>query len=173
TRVALYRGDTLLGSVDKPVGQFTVPAGPAAYRLEASATRAQPSTLSTSVSSVWTFRSGHVPAEKSQRLPLSTVRLSPPLDELNAARAGRHFDIPLTVQWQPGSSAGRTKRVSVEVSYDDGQTWQRAVVTGSGEHRVVKVKHPKAAGFASLRVQAGDDAGNTVTQTVIRAYAIS
>ncbi|MET7750141.1 S8 family serine peptidase [Micromonospora sp. NPDC005367] len=173
TRVALYRGDTLLGSVDKPVGQFTVPAGPATYRLEASATRAEPSTLSTNVSGVWTFRSGHVNGETPQRLPLSTVRLSPPLDELNAAPAGRRFDIPLTVERQPGASIGRTKRMSVEVSYDDGQTWRRAVVTGSGDHRVVKVSHPKAAGFVSLRVQADDVAGNTVTQTVIRAYAIS
>jgi hypothetical protein len=104
---------------------------------------------------------------------LSTVRLSPHLDDVNAAPAGRAFDIPLDVQRQPDAPAGRTRWVTLEVSYDDGTTWHPALVRGSGNHRVATVRQPSATGYASLRVRAGDTAGDTVTQTVIRAYALA
>jgi hypothetical protein len=57
------------------------------------------------------------------------------------------------------------------VSYDDGKTWRPAAVTRAGDHFDVRVNHP-AAGYASLRAKATDSAGNTVEQTVIRAYTI-
>jgi hypothetical protein len=40
------------------------------------------------------------------------------------------------------------------------------------DHRIARVTHPAGAGFVSLRVNATDTTGHTVTQTVIRAYAI-
>jgi hypothetical protein len=171
--LALYRDGTLIGEVNTPTGQFTVPADEATYRLAATVTRAAPHTLSTGVTESWTFRSRHVTGETPRRLPLSTVQLSPQLDDLNAAPAGRAFDIPLDVQRQPGAPAGRTRSVTLEVSYDDGTTWHPALVRGSGDHRIATVRHPSAAGYASLRVRAVDTTGNTVTQTVIRAYALA
>jgi len=171
-RLALYRNGALLGEVNTPTGQFTVPAGKATYRLEATVTRAAPHTLSTSVTESWTFRSQHVTGSTPRRLPLSVVRFSPNLDELNSAPAGRFFDIPLDVQPQPGAPAGRPWWVTVQVSYDDGATWHPAFVRGTGSHRVATVRHPSGAGYASLRVSAADTTGETVTQTVIRAYAV-
>lgn len=170
--LALYRDGTLLGEFAAPTGQFTVPAGRATYRLAATVTRAAPHTLSTSVTASWTFRSQHVSGGTPRRLPLSVVRFSPKLDDLNSAPAGRLFDIPLDVQRQPGAPAGRLRRVTVQVSYDDGTTWQPALVRGSGSHRVATVRHPSTAGYASLRVSATDTTGETVTQAVIRAYAV-
>ncbi|GAA2634068.1 S8 family serine peptidase [Paractinoplanes durhamensis] len=165
---ALYQGSTKLGDGN----EFDLPAATGTYRLEASATRSAPHLFATSVSASWTFKSGHAPAEGYQRLPLSTVRISPRLDSANTAASGCRFEIPLTVEHQPGSTAGTARSVRVDVSYDDGKTWHRADVRGSGDNRVATVNHPRGAGFASLRVSATDSKNNTVTQTVIRAYAL-
>ena len=170
--LALYRNGTLLGEVNTPTGKFTVPADPATYRLTATVTRAAPHNLSTSVTGSWTFRSQHVTGDDPRRLPLSVVRFSPELDDLNSAPAGQLFDIPLDVQRQPNAPAGRLRWVTVQVSYDDGTTWHPALGRGSGSHRIATVRHPATAGYASLRVSATDTTGESVTQTVIRAYAI-
>jgi hypothetical protein len=45
-------------------------------------------------------------------------------------------------------------------------------VVRSGQYGVVVVKHPATAGFVSLRAASTDTAGNTVKQTIIRAYQI-
>jgi subtilisin family serine protease len=167
-RVALYSGDRLIGENADQWGEFEVPAADAPYRLEVSATRGAPFRLSTAVSATWTFRS----ATGDARLPLSTVRFSPRLDDRNAAPAGRAFTVPVTVERQKGSAATRNRVLGAEVSYDDGRTWRPAAVSGSGDRRTLRVTHPAGTGFVSLRVNATDTAGNTVTQTVIRAYAI-
>jgi subtilisin family serine protease len=170
---ALYSGDKLVGEFDGEYGEFAVPAGAATYRLEATATRSAPHTLSTQVGGAWTFKSGHVDGETPQRLPLSSVRISPQLDEHNVAPAGQSFDVPLTVEHQTGSAAGRATAVTAEVSYDDGHTWRPARVRGAGDHRVATLRHPAGPGFVSLRVHASDAGGNAVTTTVVRAYAIA
>jgi hypothetical protein len=54
--------------------------------------------------------------------------------------------------------------LKVEVSADDGATFQRAVTVGS------TALIPGGRTPVSLRVTAKDKAGNTVTQTVVRAY---
>ncbi|WP_433381732.1 S8 family serine peptidase [Actinoplanes sp. CA-142083] len=166
--IALYRGNTKLGEGT----DYDVPPGTATYRLEAKSTRSAPHTLSTSVSGVWTFRSGHVDGEAFRRLPVSTVRFSPRLDDRNTAPAGCRYEIPVTVERQPGSSAGQVRSLRVEVSFDDGKTWKPASLRGSGDHRVATVQHPRGAAFASLRASSADTKGNTVTETVIRAYAL-
>ena len=166
--VALYRGTTKIGDGY----EYDLPAGAATYRLEVTSTRGAPHTLSTSVSGGWTFRSGHVGGTAYQRLPLSTVRFGPKLDDRNSAPAGCRFEIPVTVEHQPGAAVGRVRSIRVEVSYDDGKTWRQAPLRGSGDHRTATVQHPRGAGFVSLRVNAVDTKGNTVRETVIRAYAI-
>jgi hypothetical protein len=120
----------------------------------------------------WTFRSGHVPGTTPQRLPVSTVRFTPKLNADNAAKAGRAFTVPVTVQPQPGSAAGACRTLTVEVSYDNGRTWRKARLTGTGNNRVAHLRHPRGAGYVSLRAGATDAAGNTVRQTVLRAYRL-
>lgn len=167
--VALYRNGTLVGEQDAEGGSFTVPAEAAGYRVELSASRGAPHTLSTEVSGTWTFRSGHTGEEKPTLLTLSTVRFDPALDEHNAARAGRSLTVPVHVDQQGG--AARIRSVRAEVSFDDGATWTRVPVRGSGADRSVVIRHPAKAGFVSLRATAGTAAGS-VTETAIRAYAI-
>jgi subtilisin family serine protease len=169
--VALHSGATLVGESDDLFAQFELPAAGARYRLDVTASRGAPHTLSTTVSGTWTFRSEHVPGDEPKPLPLSTVRFGPTLDDRNAAPAGR-FDIPVTVERAPGSAAGPVRRLAVEVSYDEGRSWHRAPLRGSGDHRVATVRNPAGVPFAALRVNAVDAAGNAVTETVLRAYAI-
>ncbi|MGW0436328.1 S8 family serine peptidase [Micromonospora sp. NPDC003197] len=171
-RTALYRNGTLVGELGEPgYGWFEVPPERANYRVETSATRTV-SELSTRVEATWTFKSGHVPGDDFVPVPAMVVRYAPRLDVANSAPAGRSFDIPVTVAHQPGSQAGSVRSLAVEVSYDDGKTWQKAKLRSSGKGWVASVRHPGQPGYVSLRAKAVDSAGNTVKQSVIRAYKL-
>jgi hypothetical protein len=151
-RLALYRDGTLVRESTWPGDRFVVPEEPGGYRLEASATRGG-SDLSTEVSGAWTFRSGHVGGrETPAKLPIQVVRFTPTLDERNAAAAGRRFEIPVTVQRQPGTPAAAVQRISVEISYDDGPH----VAAGAAPQDPGRlVGHGRAPGWRGLRVTAG------------------
>ena len=65
----------------------------------------------------------------------------------------------------------------MSASYDDGKTWTRpraAASHGGGNFSATINQPPLSAtsGFVSLRVAARDQAGNSVTQTIIRAYGL-
>lgn len=100
-------------------------------------------------------------------LPLLTVGFTPKVDLLDYAAAGKKITIPVTVSRQPGATGGKTTLDTVEYSVDDGKTW-REVRPHRGE---VTVPNP-ATGYVSLRATASDKDGNTVRQTVIRAYRV-
>ncbi len=168
-RTALYRDGSLVGEQPSTSGEFAVPAGAAGYRLVTESERGAPATLSTRTSTAWTFRSEHAGDDVERPLPISVVRFSPPLDAHNTAPGGVSYSVPVTVRRQAGSAGGKPRDLAVEVSYDDGATWSRAKVH-KGE---VTLRHPAAGGFASLRATSTDTAGNTVEQTVIRAYRIA
>ncbi|MET0492053.1 MAG: S8 family serine peptidase [Actinoplanes sp.] len=168
-KLSLYRGNTLVASSDEDYAEFAVPAEAANYRLELTADRGTPHVFSTQVLGTWTFRSGHVAGEEPKRLAASTVRFDPKLDLTNKAQAGKLLAVPVHVDHQLGTT---TTKLTVEASFDDGQTWKSVRVVGSGDHRTALVRHPSGAGFVSLRGHATDRAGNKVDQTVIRAYAI-
>jgi hypothetical protein len=172
-RTVVMRDGTVL--IDEPATAAFLPVPPAegAYKVTVEANRAAPSTLSTKVSATWTFRSATVPGEVPAGLPVSAVRFEPPLNDMNTAPANVGFAIPVRIQRQPKSSAGAARTLGVEVSYDDGVTWQRAVVIRGGQSGIAIVRHPAGAGFVSLRATSTDSAGNTLEQTVIRAYRIA
>jgi hypothetical protein len=159
---ALFRNGTKLAD---RAGSIPVPAGEATYRLETRTARGAPFVLSTRVETVRTFRSGHVDSG-TLTVPLWSVRFSPNLNERNMAPANRVFPVPVAVAAQPGSDAGTVVNRTVEVSFDDGVTWRRVRLKGS----VALVPHPAGSGFVSLRAGVTDSEGNTVKQTVIRAY---
>lgn len=166
-QIRLLRDGKEIGTSDSPWAEFAVPAAKAAYRLEATTTRGAPDTLSTSVSVAWTFTSAYTASP--QRLPLTTVRPMPVLDDTNTARAGRIMTIPLTLDRQADSKAAANRSLTVSASFDDGRTWVALPVLRD----VALISHPRRAGFVALRLTATDTAGNTVTQTIQRAYRIS
>jgi hypothetical protein len=169
-RTALYRNGQLVGEAPELGIFFTVPPGEARYRAEVSAERGAPFRLSTNVSIVWEFKSSHVDGAK--QLPVTAFRFAPLVDANNVARAGAPAFIPVNVMQQADSDAKRLKFLNIDVSYDEGKTWRKAQVINLLGTYLLVLRHPNAAGFVSLRAKAEDRAGNTVTQTVIRAYEI-
>ncbi|MDG4831535.1 S8 family serine peptidase [Solwaraspora sp. WMMD1047] len=174
SRTALYRDGALVAEEPYLSGTFPgQPDGEAAYRLEATADRTGLVPLSTRVSAAWTFRSAAGPAGAVRPLPLTTVAFDTGLAAADAAPAGRVHPVPLRVVPQPGSAAGPARRLSVAVSFDDGATWREVKVRDTPGGGVMLVPHPAGDGYASLRASVTDADGNTVEQTVIRAYRIS
>lgn len=141
-------------------------------RVELSASR-DASDLATRVDVAWTFRSGHVAGEKPAPMPVQVVRFAPRLDRDSAAPGDRRFEIPVTVQRQPGAAAATVDRLTVQVSYDDGAAWHPAPLRKTREGWTATVHHPAGGGFVSLRATAADSTGNTVEQSVIHAYRLS
>lgn len=163
----LYRDGTLVGSSPYPGGgEWQVPAGPATYRLDTTATGDGVGGLSTEVTASWTFRSGTTTTVVP--LPLLAVRFAPGLDSRNTAPAGRAFAVPVRVDRFPGGAYGTIGAPAVQVSYDEGRTWRSAPVAGGS----VRLTHPAGARSVSFRATAADSKGNKVTQTIIRAYLL-
>jgi hypothetical protein len=66
---------------------------------------------------------------------------------------------------------GRIVGATLDVSFDDGATWQPAQLSraGDGWSADFQALH---GGYVSLRASAWDSAGNKITQEVIRAYGL-
>jgi hypothetical protein len=157
------------------LGTFTVPAGPGTFTVVADASRPASETqvpaLSTRTKAEWTFRTGVGTGERVA-LPLLDVRWALPLDDHNRAATGA-LRGGLTVATQPGAKASKIRSVAVEVSYDEGATWQKVTVTPQSDRLDVRIPAGgTAGGYASLRATATDSAGGKVTETVTRAYAL-
>jgi subtilisin family serine protease len=170
--LVLYKDGIKIGETPALTGLFTVPAASGRYRVTVDSTRGAPFRLSTRNSMTWTFRSGHIDDTTPHALPLSVIRFAPTLDVLNRAPGNRVFALPIGVQHQPGSAAGSTRSLDLQVSYDDGRTWMTAAVLrpGDGDDGVALLRHPAGTGFVSLKAASTDSAGNTVEQTIIHAY---
>lgn len=142
TGATLSRNGAVVAELPDGWQDVTVPAGKATYRLDMRTTRGGDDWLyGTSTSTSWTFTSG-----SAGTLPL--LQVSYGVGALNL----------LTVK-VPGA-----QRLSVATSADDGKTWKPALMLGP----IVFV--PGGHGPVSLRVTASDKSGNSVEQTVIRAY---
>ncbi|GAA3783318.1 S8 family serine peptidase [Plantactinospora mayteni] len=169
----LLRNGVQVDQTPELEGMFTVPPDDASYQVRIDATRPAPAVLATRTNVEWSFRSKHVPGDTPTKLPLSVVRYTPALDGFNAAPTGETVQVPVTVLATPGSSAGRVRTLTIDVSYDDGKTWQRAPLVRSGDSGVITLHHPETAGYVSLRAAATDTAGNAVRQTTVRAYRLT
>ncbi|MEU3862551.1 S8 family peptidase [Streptomyces sp. NPDC028722] len=168
-RSSLYAGGTRIFATTTPLegDTHTLPAGAGTYRLSTDISRS--STIfptSTRVAAEWTFRSAHVTGTTAQQLPVSAVRFTPKLSTAGTARAGTAFMVPFTVQGT--AKSGHLRKLTFQVSYDDGKTWKTAPVDGSGKQ--LDLRHPAKAGTVSLRASLTDANGNTLKQTVWQAY---
>jgi subtilisin family serine protease len=164
----LYRDDQLIDEIPFLGVQFEgLPAEAGNYRVTMDAVRDSRFSLTTAVSVEWTFRSSRTGTEW-EPIPTNVVRFAPKLDANGVAPAGRTFRIPLQVLDETGASI-RPKQLSVDVSYDEGKSWQRVPVDAK---LVATLRHPASATSVSLRASATDADGNTVKQTVIDAYTL-
>jgi subtilisin family serine protease len=172
--ISLYRDGVQVPEPPSPyplppmTAAIPVPDQAATYRLVADAHRASDHwPLSTTVSTEWTFRSSAT--DDAKALPLLTARFDPDLNLRNQAPGNRKFSFPMYLERQDGAPSITT--TGVDVSYDDGNTWQTATVQATGDHWTVTVKHP-GTGHVTLQANATDTDGNTMRQTVVRAYQI-
>ena len=154
----LYRDGTAVATSDIPGhALFTAQPTPGTYRLDVDSARAASFGLSTHVTADWTF------TDPAAAAHLPAVRMAPSLDATGTAPAGQALTIPI---------AADATAVTLEVSTDDGTTWQPAPVAREGAGTFsATVQDPATPGYVSLRVHATCGAA-AVTETVVRAYRI-
>ncbi|MFD3400954.1 hypothetical protein ACFWUU_09775, partial [Kribbella sp. NPDC058693] len=106
-------------------------------------------------------------------LPLLGIRYRPTVDSHNVAERKPVTVLPLVVEAQPGQSLPKIRKLTVQVSGDDGKTWHDAAVapTGHGGYKAIFVT-PKGAKGISLKSHLVDGAGNITELTVIGAYPL-
>ncbi|MFG2236037.1 S8 family serine peptidase [Streptomyces sp. NPDC048723] len=178
THLQVFQGDRLIH--DNPYSTdmqwVEVPAGHLPYRAVLDAERpGDLFRLSTRTHTEWTFMSDTVDSDFFE--PFSVLNLDYRLEsDLHGdVKANATQEIALKpVSMGLGTVPGTVKSVKLEVSYDDGATWQKVtLVRGAdgrwtGSFRTAK----KPGGFISVRASAETDSGFSVRNEIIRAYGL-
>ncbi|MEU2117235.1 hypothetical protein ABZ567_16640 [Streptomyces sp. NPDC016459] len=165
----------LLGENSWPFGVFEVPAEAGTYTLEQNTMKigSEVWARSTSVNSMWEFTSKVDESVYSQGIPILFPRYDLPEDGLKtlAATDGQH--IGLTATGHAGYIPAALTSAKLSYSYDGGTTWTEARVFQQGGHWTAAVNHAGATGEpVTLQTRLTDANGNSVTQTVVRAYDV-
>ncbi|MET9929817.1 MULTISPECIES: hypothetical protein [unclassified Streptomyces] len=128
---------------------------------------------STSVNSVWEFTSKLDESVYSRGIPILFPRYDLPGDGLKALAVtdGRH--IGLTVTGHAGHTPATLTSARLSCSYDGGTTWTGARVSQQGGRWTATANHAGATGEqVALKTELTDARGDSVTQTVVRAYDV-
>jgi hypothetical protein len=186
TRLRVYRGPTLLSDDTDVTGtQLTVPAAAQRYRVLYEQHRTAPwIRLGTAATTEWGFDSGRPAARTAPAgwtcpdgtgdcavLPLLVPSYEVPTDGLGRVPAGPGTVVVGFAVTQ-GAPASPVDRATVSWSTDDGRTWTPAAVRSLGGGRWSAAVGNPAGHTVSLRVTGHDRAGATITQTLVRAYAV-
>jgi hypothetical protein len=164
---------------------FAVPiTGTRWYSMRISAQRRVPGmkvpadVLSPRDSLIWRFRATSNTGTFFVLVPVTATRFVPEgLNLQNQAQASARTVVQVQVVEpraagfiSPPQYAVRTVRV--EVSFNDGKTWHAVTVAGHGTAWKATVKDP-GSGYVSLRSTVTDSAGDSTTETIYQAYAIT
>ncbi|MFJ7933272.1 S8 family serine peptidase [Sporosarcina sp. NPDC096371] len=172
----LYQGSEL---VEEAPGEMIflndAPAGKTQYRLESDISR-DPARWNTSVNThtAWTIWSVKQ-KEFHTFLPMISLDYKVDTDMLGNAPAGDTIKLGLSAsQIDYASGNGNIEGASLEVSYNEGETWEKVNVVREGKGWTAEIRNPKKSGtYVSLRASAWDDVGNRIDQDVIKAFGIS
>ncbi|MGW4644172.1 S8 family serine peptidase [Sphaerisporangium sp. NPDC004334] len=175
---SLYQGDTLVDRVTNDRTDRSVFLAPIVspdrlpYRLVNEAARdASLYPYSTRTLTEWNFTSGYVETDHTLTLPIIQVDYDVDVDA--DGRAHRKADLTVTPRQLPYAvDAGPISAVTVEVSYDDGATWRSARLARSGDGWRTRLDAPRTAHAVTLRAFAKDTEGNSVSQTITRAFGL-
>ncbi|MFH8982284.1 S8 family peptidase [Streptomyces varsoviensis] len=175
--MTLRRNGQTIGESPYPYGVFDVPDGDAAYELQLKTTKLPSSDRnwlrSTDTTTTWSFRSRLEPDVYSRGLPLLFPAYDLPADGLNTLPAARGQHIRLSADGHAGYRPGKITKASLSYSYDNGTTWTTAKTSHTGGTWSAAVDHTGAAGKpVTLKVSLTDAKGNSVTQTITRAYDV-
>ncbi|GGJ40763.1 peptidase [Streptomyces brasiliensis] len=171
--VTLYQGDRQLLQTHNPyLYAYDLAPEELPYRL-VDETTGDPafSPYSARTRTEWDFTSGAQPSGT----PVPLVQLDYGTDLDAAGRAARTSDLTITPSVPGAAGAGAVASVRLEVSYDDGATWQTQVLKKDLEKEGnwrASLRAPSGARFVSLRTTAKAAAGSSVTQTVVRAFGL-
>ncbi|MEU9861523.1 S8 family serine peptidase [Streptomyces sp. NPDC047971] len=164
-----------LGETGWPFGVFEVPSERGTYTLEQNTMKigSRVWNRSTSVNSVWKFTSQLDESVYSQGIPILFPRYTLPEDGLKTLAATDGQKIGLTATGHAGYQAAALTSAGLSYSYDGGTTWTEAQVSRQGGAWTATVNHAGAAGKpVTLKTELTDANGNSVTQTVVRAYDV-
>lgn len=173
--VSLRRDGEEIGASGWPYGVFDVPADDSAYDLTLETHKIGSKVWNRSDGTVttWSFRSHLDEDAYSQGIPLLFPHLTLPEDGLKTLAARDGQKIGLSVTGHAGYTPGALTKVALSYSYDDGATWTEAATAGRGGAWTATVDHGGAAGKqVTLKARLTDSKGNSVTQTVTRAYDV-
>ncbi|MEU4092854.1 S8 family serine peptidase [Streptomyces sp. NPDC026673] len=174
SKISLYQGDQLLGQDvnERIVTVEELSPDPKPYRIVVEGKRNTPDRpYSTRTRTEWGFTSGT--ADYATLTPLPLVQLDYAVATDLSGKAKRRTGLTVTPSHLKGAAgAGAIRTVTLEVSYDDGATWRKATLRQSGGGWKAQLDAPSRARFASLRTTARDANGNSVHQTLIRAFGL-
>ncbi|MEU6010666.1 S8 family serine peptidase [Streptomyces sp. NPDC047453] len=174
--MTLERDGKVIGRSSWPSGVFTVPAEDAAYDLTMRTMKWDSSGVwnrSSETSTTWSFRSHLDENVYSQGIPLLFPHLTLPEDGMKTLPAEGGQKLGLTVTGHTGYTPGELTKVALSYSYDNGQTWTEAKTAQSDGAWTATVDHTGATGKqVTVKIAATDSKGNSVTQTVNRAYDV-
>ncbi|MCX5588978.1 S8 family peptidase [Streptomyces erythrochromogenes] len=178
TRLQVFQGDRLIH--DNPhstdMQWVEVPAGNLPYRAVLDAERpGDLFRLSTRTHTEWTFLSDTVDSDFFEPFPVLNLDYGLESDLHGDVKADATQKITLKpVSMGAGTVPGTVTTVALDVSYDDGATWQKVTVSKgadgrwTGSFRTAK----KSGGFVSVRASARTDSGFSVKNEIIRAYGL-
>ncbi|GAA4704418.1 hypothetical protein GCM10023198_27580 [Promicromonospora umidemergens] len=172
-RLRIWQDDELVEDVPEPYAFPTVPDGGADYRMLLESTPDDPAyRLATSVTGEWKFHARSDVADKALPPLLDTTWDVRGLDPSGSAPATTRVRVGVGYQ-EDAYDTSEVEGARLWWSADDGTTWHRAKVTTTRDGTfVAKVKAPAGTEHVSLKVEAWDEAGGSVTKTVVRAYAV-
>lgn len=131
--------------------------------------------LSTKGHAEWTFRSKETPSDRSTFLPLINLGFDVDTDLKGDVRGGSRLPVGISAEYVKGAAdTGTIGGGSLEVSYDDGATWQKVALKKSwrGAAWTGELQVPDGAQYISFRAGASDDRGGAVKQEIIRAVGV-
>ncbi|AJF67922.1 S8 family peptidase [Streptomyces vietnamensis] len=166
-----------IGESMYPYGVFDVPAEEGAYELEQFVEKfgapAKVWQRSTSIDTIWRFRSARDENVYSQAVPLLFPRYGLPEDGAKTLAAEAGQKITLTATGHGGYTPAALVSAALSYSYDGGTTWTEAPVARHDGTWTATVDHSAASGRqVTLRAELTDANGNSVRQTVTRAYDV-
>ncbi|MFB7373012.1 S8 family serine peptidase [Streptomyces sp. NPDC056222] len=173
--LTLSKDGEVLGETGWPFGVFEVPSERGTYTLEQRTMKigSKVWNRSTSVNSVWKFTSQADESVYSQGIPILFPRYTLPEDGLKTLAATDGQKIGLTATGHAGYQVAALTSARLSYSYDGGTTWTEAQVSQQGGVWTATVNHAGAAGKpVTLKTELTDANGNSVTQTVVRAYDV-
>ncbi|MEU6392009.1 S8 family serine peptidase [Streptomyces sp. NPDC046939] len=129
--------------------------------------------LSTRGHAEWTFRSAATPDDQWTYLPLINLGFDIDTDLAGAVRGGTRVPVGIFGEYvKDAAGTGTIGGGRLEVSYDDGRTWQAVALKGRGASWTGALSVPRHAEYVSLRASVRDDKGGSVTQEIIRAVGV-